>query len=110
MTDTLPRETLDRKVRALGAVVLAWVEFEGDGIGAPGRIILAEKLAPDGCRFVVWWQNRQTGGCSDGGYHDTVADAFEDLAKRARIEETYAARRTAGGLDGTIRVGAGEAV
>lgn len=86
------REELDR--RAPGRVLLS-VPFEADeaGIGAPGRVILQEGTSASDARYVVHWQNRQDGGCSDGGYYDSLADALFDLAKRVAIEEGYAQTR-----------------
>ncbi len=80
----LPDYALDRK--AVAFVVLSH-NFDGDGgPGAPGRIILQRR---DGM-WIVHWQNRQTGGCCDGGYHETLSAALSDMARRVEREERFA--------------------
>ena len=86
------REELDR--RAPGRVLLS-VPFKADeaGIGAPGRVILQTGTSKWDAEYVVHWQNREDGGCSDGGYHSSLASALTDFAKRVNIEEGYARTR-----------------
>ena len=92
---TLDRNTLNRKAPA--HVIMAYV-FNGDGIGAPGRIILQMKDIgvinhPLDREYVVHWQNRQDGGCCHGGYHTKLADAMADFAERCQKEQRYADNR-----------------
>lgn len=99
MIKNLDTKTLNR--RTVGRLLLA-MEFAGDGIGAPGRIVLAHEEGANH-PFRVHWQNRQDGGCGSGGYHRELSEALEDMAERVRREERYARARAESGMDGETR-------
>ncbi len=64
-------------------VLVAELKTLGDGITAPGSIILV-------CRsierhpYVTWWYNSQSGGRCSGHYHETLSDAAHDFAERIK--------------------------
>ena len=83
----------------LGTAILAF-KFNGDGVGAPGRIILHYTGAL-GCdaTYMVHWQNRRDGGCCSGGYHHSdLGEAMDDFAQRVKREQGYCKVRGDTGL------------
>lgn len=81
--------TQELNAAAFATVMLA-VPFNGDGIGAPGRVILQWS---DGI-YIVHWQNGQDGGCTSGGYHGSdFQHALLDFAARVNKEKQYATAR-----------------
>lgn len=76
--------------RAAFAAVMLAVPFNGDGIGAPGRIILQWREGV----YVVHWQNGQDGGCGYGVYHGAnFQHALLDFTARVNKESKYATAR-----------------
>lgn len=71
---------LDEKVPA---AIIAAMPTAGDGIQAPGRVLLChrdDKYHP----YVTWWQNAQDTGCYTGHYFKSLEGAKYDFAHRCR--------------------------
>lgn len=68
--------------------------MDGDGIQAPGAIVIAflrDKHHP----FVVWYANTQAGGTSGGDYCETMAEALEAFeVKCKRYDPTGALNKS----------------
>ena len=90
MKSTESKLTTEQLNAAAFATVMLAVPFNGDGIGAPGRIILQWR---EGI-YVVHWQNGHDGGCCHGGYHGSdFQHALLDFAARVNREKQYATAR-----------------
>ena len=81
--------TQELNAAAFATVMLA-VPFNGDGIGAPGRIVLQWREGV----YIVHWQNGNDGGCCHGGYHgNNFQHALLDFTARVNRESKYATAR-----------------
>ncbi|RWD43916.1 hypothetical protein [Mesorhizobium sp.] len=69
-------EGLVTKAPPEGGEIRIAVKLRGDGIQAPGTIVLVQY--PD--KWLVWFHNRQDGGGYHGGYYgDNYAQGVEDF-------------------------------
>lgn len=61
------------------------VQMDGDGIQAPGAIVLCRIHGNAHHPYVAWFHNHQTGGYSGGDYCENLAEgiaAFNDKIER----------------------------
>lgn len=69
-------------------ITLKAQSFKGNGIQAPGTVVLRDKGESSLHRYVTHRRNDQVGGYYHGHYFDSYADAFEDYTARCAREET----------------------
>lgn len=71
--------------------------MDGDGMQAPGAVTIRKvRDTANGSSFdeyAVHFANTQCGGYCDGGYHRTLAGAYEDFTKRLSRYDPDGSRR-----------------
>lgn len=66
-----------------GETLVARLNVPGDGIRAPGMLILVSR-EDEPHPHVTWWFNTQAGGRCHGNYFKTYEEAVHDFAERIR--------------------------
>lgn len=64
--------------------LLGWLETAGNGVTAPGAVVLCDLSQGSNVKYVTWFHNRQTGGNSWGNYFSDKGMATEDFILRCQ--------------------------
>lgn len=82
-------KNLQDEAKRKGWTLMQHTDVQGDGMQAPGAITLCSMKdtsagGKEVTQYFVHFFNSQTGGFSNGGYHDNPRTAAEDYVKMAK--------------------------